>query len=149
MSYTVEKRYVISVDGDDKPTYKKEVVENLTSVSIGMIDLHVEKGLDRVRIKKLDDFGQTIKEKIYFVGKVFSRDCIYKGSDIYDVLYKYYKRDISSTDIIGRGDFVVLSSKNTFNIVTKSEITNEGVVLIDEKDIGPNLKYQKGGFECI
>lgn len=150
MSYTVEKRYVVGMDNERKAIHRKEVVKDLDGpISIGMIDLHVEKGLDRVRIKKLDEFGQVIKEKTYFVGKVYSRDYIYKGSEIYDILCKYYKRDISGTDIIEHGDFVVLSSQNTFTIVNESEITNEGVVLIDEKDIGSNFKYQKGGFECV
>lgn len=147
MSYTVEKRYVVSVDTDGKPTYKKEVVENLVNCSIGMIDLYVEKGLDRVRIKKLDVFGQTIKEKNYYVGEVYTAKSIFKGSKIYDILLKYYKRD--PLMVLDHDDTVVLTSKGTFNIVSKDDIVHEGTKTIDIKEIGANNKYQKDGLECM
>ena len=145
MSYTVEKRYIVNVDRDEKPIYRKEVVENLVDVSIGMIDLHVEKGLDRIRIKKLDDFGQTIKEKNYYIGEVYTANSIYKGSKVYDVLFNYYKRDPSL--VLDRDDVIVLTTAGTFNIVSKDDIVHEGTKTIDIKEIGANNKYQKDGLE--
>lgn len=147
MSYTVEKRYVVNVDKAGKPTYEKEVVENLTTASIGMIDLCVEKGLDRVRIKKLDEFGQVVKEKNYYIGEVFTRGSITKHSKIFDILHKYYQRD--PMIILEHGDIVVLTSKNTFNIVTKDDIIHEGTKVIDVKEISENKKYQKDGLASI
>ena len=147
MSYTVEKRYIIDIDKDGKPKYQKEIVENLTHGSISMIDLHVEKGLDRVRIKKLDDFGQTIKEKNYYIGEVYSRSSIIKGTSAYEMLLKYYKRD--PLMVLDKEDVVVITSKGTFNIISNDDIIYDGTEMIDIKDIGYNLKYQKGGYESI
>lgn len=146
MTYTVEKRYIVDVE-DGKPKYNKEVVENLTECSISMIDLHVEKGLDRVRIKKIDEFGQVIKEKSYYVGEIYARNSIGRGTDVYNMLFDYYKRDPYL--VLEKGDRLIITSKKTFNIVSESDIKHEGTELIDVKEIGPNRKYQKGGYECI
>lgn len=148
MSYTVEKRYVVDVDRDGKPVYKKEVLTDLEMGAIGIIDLYYDRGLDRVRIKKLDDFGQVIREKNYYIGEVYPRNAISKNSKVYDILTKYYKRD-PLNDIVEPGDTVILTSKGTFNIISNDEVVREGVKIIDIKEIGENRKYQKDGITNI
>lgn len=146
MSYTVEKRFITDVDRDGTVKYSKQLVENLKECSIAMIDLHYEKGLDRVKIQKIDDFGQVVKEAKYYIGEVYSRSFVTKGTNVYDILYKYYKRD--PLLVLEKGDKVIITYKNTFNIVSEDDIKHENVHVIDIKDL-ENLKYKKGGYECI